>query len=535
MMNINLKNALSKAQDYVTKIPRVFLVTGAVAALAVGAGIYMEESGPAYAVLNEGLTPAQGGKVIAALQKLGIPYKLQAQGNIIMVPQPQLAQARLQLGQSDVPGDTADDAWNKVESAPMTSSDLAQTTMANRAVEQSLQESIEKLSGIQQADVYVAIPDTTPFLADQPKPTASVVITASNSVAQAQAVAIANLVQGSIPGISASNITVETNTGVSVYPQNNSMATAAQMETISEIEADASLKIQDLLAPMVGKDNFRVGVSANVDFTKISTQQVSYGPGHLIEHQTSDKSDQYDNSGNAIGIPGAISNEPPAATNAAAAPIPQNTPGAGANANNQAGQGGVNGKSGNSKNSTTPLPMQSDDKLDQNYQNDQSVSDIVKPDWQVQSLNVSVVVNKASLKGVTEQQIQTALEGALDYPAVKVNVLTAPFDAKQENGVVHVLVSYWSQITHSALELIAAIFFLFGMAIPIGRRLSAIDLERILTPAEPYKPMPEMPKALPIIQQRRDYSDLKANVAENPSGVAKLLQSLVSDDDNKQV
>ncbi len=47
---------------------------------------------------SEGLSPSDGGKIIAQLQKLGIAYQLQAAGNVILVPAPQLAQARLQLG-----------------------------------------------------------------------------------------------------------------------------------------------------------------------------------------------------------------------------------------------------------------------------------------------------------------------------------------------------------------------------------------------------------------------------------------------------
>ena len=89
---------------------------------------------------------------------------------------PQLAQARLQLGAAQVPGSDVATAWDRLEDAPMTASDLAQSTMAVQALELSLQQSIENMSGIHTAQVFLALPPDTPFLADQPKPTASVVI-----------------------------------------------------------------------------------------------------------------------------------------------------------------------------------------------------------------------------------------------------------------------------------------------------------------------------------------------------------------------
>ncbi|HQT42589.1 MAG TPA: hypothetical protein PLD79_01255, partial [Halothiobacillus sp.] len=132
----------------------------------------------------DGLSPADGGKVITQLQKIGIPYQLQAAGNVILVPATELATARLQLGASGIPGDSVSTSWDRLENAPMTASDLAQSTMALRALEASLAQSIDSMEGITDAQVYLALPADTPFLADQPKPSASVIISASTQDAQ---------------------------------------------------------------------------------------------------------------------------------------------------------------------------------------------------------------------------------------------------------------------------------------------------------------------------------------------------------------
>ena len=77
-----------------------------------------------------------------------------------------------------------------------------------------------------------------------------------------------------------------------------------------------------LLIPLVGAGNFQTDVSANLDFTQEHTHQISYGPNRLVEHQTSSSPANTGSSNAAIGIPGAMSNEPPAATTAAAPPPP---------------------------------------------------------------------------------------------------------------------------------------------------------------------------------------------------------------------
>ncbi|OYV36597.1 MAG: flagellar M-ring protein FliF, partial [Acidocella sp. 20-61-6] len=313
---------LAQAQTQLARVPKIAWAVAGVIGVSLGVVAWLEMSGPPYVVLDEGLSPADGGKVIAQLQKLSIPYQLQAAGNIILVPAPELAQARLQLGQAQVPGSDVATAWSQVENAPMTASDLAQSTMAVQALQLSLQQSIESMNGIRSAQVFLAVPPNTPFLADQPKATASVVIDADSAQAQAQGQAIANLVAGAVPGLSAQQVSVETTSGVAVFPATGAMATGAQFAIVSQVESNAAARIAGLLIPLVGAGNFQTDVSADLDFTQEHIHQISYGPTHMISHQISAQSSQNGSSSAAIGIPGALSNEPPQATTASAATPP---------------------------------------------------------------------------------------------------------------------------------------------------------------------------------------------------------------------
>ncbi|HTQ71226.1 MAG TPA: flagellar M-ring protein FliF C-terminal domain-containing protein [Acidocella sp.] len=506
---------LTKVKTQALQAPRLLLAGGAVVALSAALVGWLEFSSPPYAVLEEGLSPADGGKVIAALQKLGIPYQLQASGDVILVPAPQLAQARLQLGAAQVPGNDVNSAWAQVENAPITASDQAQQAMGNQALELSLQQSIESLQGISSAQVFLAIPAQTPFLADQPKASASVVINADAAAAQAQGAAIAGLVAGAVPGLAPEQVTVETTSGVTVFPQTGVAGNAAQLGTTADIEAQAAARVAEILTPLVGARNFRTGISADIDFTEIQTHQTSYGPGHFVQHAVQDQSHQIGSTQMpAIGIPGALSNQPPAATTANPANVPT--------------QGGAQAgapAAGNQA-AAAQTPRQDSDNEDQTYENDVSDSDITRPDWAVKGIAVSVVINKDALGALSTEQVKTAIAGAFSYPDVTVNVLAAPFRSQGAIGT-NLLDASSGAIAHALLELLAAAFVLLGVALPLSRRLQSIDLKAILIPPPPPAPAPiPVPVVRPeLMTPAMNFAPLREQVAENPRNVANLLQS----------
>jgi len=505
------RQLLARLGHNLAALPKLFWAVGVAILASLGVVLWLELAGPPYAVLDEGLSPADGGKVIAQLQKLGIPYQLQAAGNIIMVPAPQLAQARLQLGQLQVPGSDVQTAWSQLENAPMTASDLAQSTMAQQALQLSLQQSIQGMSGIHSAQVFLALPQDTPFLADQPKPAASVVIEADQAAAQSQGQAIANLIAGAVPGMAASEVTVETTGGITVFPAGGATNAGTQLQTTAQIEAVAVARVAALLIPLVGAGNFQTDVSANLDFTQEHIHQITYGPGHLVSHDISSQSMQAAGSTLAIGIPGALSNEPPTATTA--------TPNQPATTMASAGADSTKGD----KNAKPALPKQSSSSTDQTFAVDESDADITNPDWAVKSVAVSVVLNKAALtSSVTLDQVKAAISGAFAYPNVTVNVLAASFQAPPSQLIAAPLVAAVPPVAQAVLEMMAAAALLFGFAVPAGKRLAALNIQAYL---------PVQPRALPVVLPPRDFSDLREQAAENIPGVARLLQNWAEDNE----
>jgi len=482
------------------RVPMYAWATAGIVAAALAVVASLEMSDGPYVALYDGLTPAQGGTVIGQLQKLGIPYQLRNAGNLILVPSSDLATARLQLGASDLPQDDVAAKWSKLEDAPMTATDAAQSAMATQALEASLAQSIDGMAGIQSAQVYLALPRETPFLGDQPKPAASVVITADESDAQTQGEAIANLVAGAVPGLGPQQVNVETTSGIVVYPLQGLGGTRTQFHTVAIVENEATARVAALLTPILGAGNFRTDVSADVDFTQEQIKKIAYGPTQ-VAHSVSSQSNRIGAQDAAIGIPGALSNEPPAATRARTPTVVTgDEPPA------------PDGETATNDNT----PRDSTKSLDQTFVTDQSESDITKPDWTVKGVAISVVLNRAALGNVTTDQVKAAIAAAFDYPEVHVNVLATAFNAAPPPTKMLGISEIAAPFSRALLELLAAAALLFGFALPVSRRLATIGDNAPVPVLMPRPPPPALP--------RRDLTQLRAKVIDNPADVARLLQ-----------
>ena len=536
----NWRAVLETMRGFAARLPMIAWLGAAAVALALAGAIYMEASGPPFVALYDGLSPMDGGKVIAQLQKLGIPYQLQAAGNVILVPDNQLAVARLQLGALQLPGNSAANAWDRLESAPMTTTDAAQNALATQALETSLQQSIESLSGVRAAQVYIAQPKDTPFLADQPKPSAAIIIDADEADAELVAPAIAHLLTGAVPGLAVSEVTVSTTAGLRVFPASANQANkATQFSTIDQVEALASAQVSRLLAPIVGNSHFRVAVSADIDFTQMTTHQILYGPNQMVSRADTSQTVQTGLNGTGFGIPGALSNEPPAATTAStpAAPVAGAAPAAAPTAT--AGTAGATGAAASAATPASPPPPQkTSSSSKQIYLTDQRESDIVPPDWVVKGLSVSVVLDKASVKALDLAQIRHAVTGAFSYPNVTVAVMTAPFAGVPALGPPLVLQAAIGPLSHALLEVLGAVALLFGLALPMGRRISSLaPMRRPLTltaiPAEMAAAAAASAAgataAMPSLAARIEYTALREEAAKNVPAVARLLQTWVQE------
>lgn len=465
MPSIDWKAIPTQIRQRVGSMPRWIWPATAVGVLTVGLLVAFLTGGPSYSPLFDGLSAHSGGEVIAKLQKLGIPYRLSANGTVISVPQPNLGQARLELGQDGLPADSGSEAWTKLTDGSLTSSDAAESALRKRAMEESLENAIAGIQGIASAKVTLAIPTSSPFLGDQPHTKASVWLeTTAAGISAVQARAIAQLVANAVPGLQAKRVTVTDQHGDLLAPAGQGVGRAQQQLAFqNRIEAEAAAHIQALLNPIVGSSNVRVSVAADVDFSKGSQQQVRYGPNRQA-NQLQQVLDSRNGSVQTPKIPGALSNQPPGNASAALATS-------------------TKGKKG--KKNAKSRKHSSNDSWNIHYDVDRQTSVTQTPGWAVQALSVSIVLNKTAVgKSSLARQVKAIVSDAIDAPHLRINVASVPFGLQQN------VVPAWKQtlgspsLIRAFMGLIAALALLFGIARPLARwlagRVPAVDPRLLL-------------------------------------------------------
>lgn len=296
-----------------------FMLTLAITIAVLVAG-YIWSQTPDYRVLYGNLSDRDGGAVIAALQQMNIPYKF-ADGGSLSVPSSRVHEARLRLAGQGLPkgGLTG---MELMENQKFGVSQFAEQINYQRGLEGELARSIQALSAVQSARVHLALTRQTAFMRDQAKPSASVVLGLfpGRMLDATQVSAIVHLVGNSVPELQTKNVTVVDQHGNLLSadrPDNARLALdPTQIKYRHDLEQSYIGRIESILSPLVGMQNVRAQVTADLDFTHSEHAEEIYKP-----NQTADaaaiRSQQISEAGAgaagaAGGVPGALSNQPSA-------------------------------------------------------------------------------------------------------------------------------------------------------------------------------------------------------------------------------
>jgi len=363
-------------------VRQILMLLAGIAALAgiVVAAINWTHT-PDYRVLFANLSDRDGGAVVATLSQMNVPYKFAEGGGAILVPANMVHDARLKLASQGLPkGGTV--GFELMEAQRFGVTQFQERLNFQRGLEGELSRSIQSLAAVQAARVHLALPAQNGFLREQQKPSASVLLSlhAGRSLDRAQIAGIVHLVASSVPDLSPKLVSVIDQTGALLSnngePGANGMD-PGQLSYIRQVESGYIQRIADILEPIVGRDNVRAQVTADVDFTQSESTAEQYKPNQgaepaAVRSQQMTESQDRSGGGPAQGVPGALSNQPPPA---ASAPI--NGP---AQATAAAGAPGA-GQTNNRKDAVT------------NYEVDKTVRVTRNGSGTIKRLTAAVVVN----------------------------------------------------------------------------------------------------------------------------------------------
>lgn len=185
----------------------------------------------------------------------------------------------------------------------------------NYSREQQLAKAIEALKPVGRARVLLAIPKQNVFARHQAKPSATVVVglATGRSLSQEEVDSIVDIVASAIHNMDPAKVTVTDENGRLLNSGSQdplSVQSRREYELQRKREAEYVNKINTIMMPVVGLDNYTAQVDVSMDFTAIEQTQRRYNPD--LPALRSEMTVEDNSSGrNPMGIPGALSNQPP--------------------------------------------------------------------------------------------------------------------------------------------------------------------------------------------------------------------------------
>lgn len=470
------------------------LMLAVAAIVALVAGLWMWGQTPDYRVLYSNLSDRDGGSIIASLQQMNVPYKFAEGGGALLLPANQVHEVRLRLASQGLPrGSLA--GFELMENQKLGVSQFLEQVNYQRAQEGELARSIQSLAAVQGARVHLAMAKPSVFAREQQKPGASVLLNLypGKTLDAAQVSAIVHLVSSSVPDMPVKNVTVVDQQGNLLSANNEGTGNApldpSQLKYIQQIEQSYVKRIEAILAPITGASNVRAQVAADVDFSQSENVAEIHKPNQNPTNAAvrSQQSTEATSGGQgAGGVPGALSNQPPAPASA-----PVNAPsGAPADGGNPVAAAPVNSR----KDSTV------------NYEVDKTIRHTRQQAGSIKRLSVAVVVNhrkitdsagKTSFKPLAEaemQQINGLVKEAMGFNQERgdsLNVANSAFTAGEAEAVLPEI-PFWKRPETFILAkevgkhlLIAAVvlYLLLGVLRPLLKNLAQARDRAALIPA----------------------------------------------------
>jgi flagellar M-ring protein FliF len=191
-----------------------------------------------------------------------------------------------------------------------------------RGLEGELARTIQSLSPVESARVHLAIPKPSVFIRDKQTPTASVLVNLhpGRALDPGQVQSIVHLVSSSVPELSPNSVTVVDQSGNLFTAKSDSQSmrglNSSQLDYIRQMETYYAQRIESIVAPIVGNGNVKAEVRADLDFSETEATSETYKPNptpdaQAIRSQQSVEDSSTGAGGQAQGVPGALSNQPP--------------------------------------------------------------------------------------------------------------------------------------------------------------------------------------------------------------------------------
>jgi flagellar M-ring protein FliF len=273
---------------------------------------------PQYRVLFSNLSGNDGAAVVEYLKGEKIPYRMGEGGTTIEVDAAHVYEARMALAGRGVPqgGGVGFEIFDK-QTLGMT--DFVQRLNYQRALQGELARTIGELAAVEAARVHLALPERSLFVAEERRPSASVVVKLrpGRVLNDDQIAGVVHLVAASVEGLKLADVTVvDINGQVLTHELEESGAGRPAGQSLlafqRELEQGYSERIESMLARVLGPGHALARVTAMLDLAQVEKTEESYDPDRVAvrtEKRSREKNVQAAASG-ATGVSATLTNEP---------------------------------------------------------------------------------------------------------------------------------------------------------------------------------------------------------------------------------
>ncbi len=403
------------------------------------------------------------------LDQQKIPY--QVDGKSVLVSAENYADIRLRLTRAGLANNS--DASNDGEAILLKDSSfgVSQRMESERlklSRERQLASAIEQFQNVAKAQVLLAIPKDNVFARNERKPSATVVLSLKgNALGQGEVDSIVDMVASAVHGLEPTRVTVTDQNGRLLNSGSQdplSAQTRKEFAMQQKQELEYKQKIDAILIPVLGADNYTAEVDLSLDFSQQEQTRKTYNPD-LPAVRSEMTMEENSASGSNGAVPGALSNQPPAASN-----IPEQAAGAEGTAS-----------SGRSRKEAT-----------RNFELDTTVSHIRRQQGGIRRMTVSVAVDYKAIPGadgaVTREArsqaeldtLRRLLSGGLGFDVTRgdtLEVVAIPFNRPELETVADIPL-YEQPWFWRAVRIAASVLVIIVLIVTVVRPM----LKRLLYP-----------------------------------------------------
>ena len=262
--------------------------------LLIGAGVLLlgffmmmafRMSSAGMSPIYTGLSMDDSAKIVAELEKEGIPYELSSGGSQISVPAEKMLRLRLTMAEQGIPSGGSIVGYEIFDrSESFGSSNFVMNVNAMRALEGELARTISSINGVDTVRVHLVVPKRELFTREKEKPSASVAIKmrGGSSLESNEVNAITHLIASAVPSLEPSKVTIIDSHGklLARGDGNDSVEGAATASTEYRVayETRTRQSLEDLLEKVIGMGKVRVQVTADMNFDRVVTNSEKYDP-----------------------------------------------------------------------------------------------------------------------------------------------------------------------------------------------------------------------------------------------------------------